>query len=374
MEFTPSLVIALFIALTVPVLFLFILRKFDLHRTAKFGRNILTLAFGIGGFFLAVQVNEGVQRLGWVTYDQVVRFTAPFAEEILKSLILLYLVSRADFNYVVDGALYGFGAGIGFAVIENIQYVTDDRFVNSALLVAILRVFSTNLMHATGSGLIGTALAYHRGEKVKSRSIWIVLGGYLIAIAFHLVFNNMVSSGVLIFIAIAYGVVGAVLIWYIIRRGMSTQREWVSQLGAEDRVSQQETRAVTSIDKVVDMLIKPFQEKFGDEKVPLVRGMLYTQIEIGIKRKLVESTPSPTKKRELEDIIKKLGTDMEALRRQIGTYHMMFVRTVYLDQSFQVWAKIDARIAESSTGQKGGGLFDRATERIKEKSVKKDEA
>ena len=67
MEFTPSLVIALFIALTVPVLFLFILRKFDLHRTAKFGRNILTLAFGIGGFFLAVQVNEGVQRLGWVT-------------------------------------------------------------------------------------------------------------------------------------------------------------------------------------------------------------------------------------------------------------------------------------------------------------------
>ncbi|MBK9207159.1 MAG: PrsW family intramembrane metalloprotease [Anaerolineales bacterium] len=38
--------------------------------------------------------------------------TAPILEEILKSLILIYLVKRAEFNYVVDGAIYGFGAGL----------------------------------------------------------------------------------------------------------------------------------------------------------------------------------------------------------------------------------------------------------------------
>jgi hypothetical protein len=125
---------------------------------------------------------------------------------------------------------------------------------------------------------------------------------------------------------------------------------------------------------VVETLVEPFRERFGDEKVHWVRELLYKQAEIGIKRKLLESTPSPSKRAEIEGIIHTLARDMERLRSQIGMYPMMFVREVYLGQDFQVWEKIQARIAETSTGQKGGGLFNRVNERIKEKSIKKDEA
>ncbi len=364
--------ISLAIAFVIPLLFLWFLRKFDLFQTGQIKMNLAALFWGLAAYTIAAQINPGMVNAGWVTWDQVIRVTAPIVEEILKALILIYLVQRADFNYVVDGALYGFGAGIGFAIIENFEYVTGNPTI--ALSVALARVFSTNLVHATGSGLIGTALAYRRGD--SSWKGWaVVFGGYLVSILIHMLFNTMVSAGAFLAVAIIFGLTGMALIWYVIKRGLNTQKKWVTEkLGMEDRVTKQETKAVTGIEKIVDDLLKPFEESFGSEKVPVVRELLYKQAEIGIKRKLMESTPSPTKRREVEEIVLRLGKEMELLRRQIGMYPMMFVRTVYLGQDAKVWDWINARVTEASTGQKGGGLWDRVNERMQASPPQDDES
>ena len=364
--------IALTIAFVIPLLFLFLLRKFDLFQTGQIKFNFLTLVCGLLAYLAAARINPAMVNAGWVTWDQVIRITAPFIEELLKAIILIYLVQRADFNYVVDGALYGFGAGIGFAIIENFEYVTGHLEI--ALSLALARVFSTNLVHATASGLIGTVLAYRRGD--SSRRGWaIVFGGYAFSIIIHMIFNTMVSAGAFIIVAIIFGVTGMTLIWFVIKRGMNTQKQWVGEkLGSQDRVTKAETKAVTGIEKIVDELLKPFEDRFGNEKVPVVRELLYKQAEIGIKRKLIDSTPSPTKRKEIEDIIQKLGAEMDVLRKKIGVYPMMFVRTVYLDQDVKVWDTINARVAESSTGQKGGGLWDRVNERMQASTPRDDES
>ncbi len=364
--------IALTIAFVIPLLFLYLLRKFDLFQTGQIKFNFATLVCGIVAYEVAAQINPAMVNAGWVTWDQVIRITAPFIEEILKAVILIYLVQRADFNYVVDGALYGFGAGIGFAIIENFEYVTGHPEI--ALSLALARVFSTNLVHATASGLIGTVMAYRRGDS-SWRGWAVVFGGYAFSIVLHMVFNTMVSAGAFIIVAVIFGLTGMTLIWFVIRRGMNTQKQWVGEkLGSQDRVTKAETKAVTGIEKVVDELLKPFEDRFGNEKVPVVRDLLYKQAEIGIKRKLLDSTPSPTKRKEIEDIVLRLGREMELLRKQIGMYPMMFVRTVYLEQSEKVWDSINARVAAASTGQKGGGLWDRATERVKQSLPQDDES
>ncbi|GAB4399556.1 MAG: hypothetical protein OHK003_24000 [Anaerolineales bacterium] len=357
--------LSLIVAVSIPILFLVLLDRFDLFNTGKFRFNVISLMGGLIAYVLAAQINPAVVNMGWASWSQVVRVVAPIVEELLKAVIIIYLVQRADFNYVVDGVLYGFGAGIGFAVIENYEYIT--RGSQGMLFLAIARVFSTNLMHATSSGLIGTALAYHRGNKNKTLGWLVILGGYFIAMLFHGIFNTMVNMNILLVFAIGYGVLGTALIWYVIKNGMSTQKAWVSEtLGDPDRVTKEEVRAVTGIEKIVETLIVPFRERFGDEKVPLVKELMYKQAEMGIKRKLLEATPSPTKRKEVEDIIQGLYKDMEDLRRQIGMYPMMFVREVYLGQDIRLWDRITARIAETSTGQKGGGLWDMATNKIKQ--------
>lgn len=358
------LAISILIALIGPVAFLLLLRRFDLHKTAKFHRNIVTLIFGILAYVLAVWVNRSVADAGLATRDQIIRGVAPFAEEILKSLILIYFVTRADFNYVVDGALYGFGAGIGFALIENIEYVTGRPEL--AMTIAVARVFSTNLVHATGSGLIGTALAYSRGEKRRGRGLFAIFGGYALAILFHALFNTMVNAGTFLVVAIAYGVIGAGLIWYIIKRGLQVQKEWVKEkLGIADRVTREETRVVSNIE-TVNELLKPIEARFGAEKSSLVRSLIYKQAEIGIKRKLIESAPGEARRREIAEIIAELVRDINKLRNEIGTYCMMMVREVYLGSDMQIWGLLNARIAAAGLGQKGGGLWDRVTERLRE--------
>ena len=358
------LAISILIALVGPFLFLILLRKLDLHKTAKFHWNIAALIFGFLAYILAVWVNRSVADAGLATRVQIVRGVAPFAEEILKSLVLIYFVTRADFNYVVDGALYGFGAGIGFALIENIEYVTGRP--DLALTIAVARVFSTNLVHATGSGLIGTALGYSRGEKGRGRGALAILGGYPFAILFHALFNTMVNAGTFLAVAIAYGVIGAGLIWYIIRRGLLVQKEWVKEkLGIADRVTQEETRVVSNIE-TVEELLEPIKARFGAEKSSLVRNLIYKQAEIGIKRKLIDSTPSEARRREIEEIIAELVRDINKLRNEIGSYCMMMVREVYLGSDMQIWSLLNARIAAAGPGQKGGGLWDRVSERLRE--------
>ena len=364
--------ISLGIAFTVPLIFLFIIRRFDLFGTGKYHFNLVTLLGGVIAYLLAAQINPTLVDLGWVSFEQMIRIVAPILEEFLKALILIYLVQRADFNYVVDGAVYGFGAGIGFAIIENYEYVMGH--IEIALTVAIARVFSTNLIHATGSGVIGTALATRRAD--PSWKSWLLIAlGYAFSMSFHMGFNTMVNSGAFLIFAILFGFIGMGLIWYAIRRGMNVQRAWVGEkLSEVDRGTKSETKALTKIEDLQKEILIPVEKQFGSTKAIWVHKMLLKQAEIGIKRKLLDSTPSVVKRKEIEELIEDIIKEVKVLRERIGPYCMMLVRQVYLEQDVRVWESINTRIAQSSTGQKGGGMWDRATERVKTAKSQEDQS
>ncbi len=357
------LILALIVAFTFPVAFLVGLKRFDLYPMSEPLLNVWTLAGGAAAYFLAAQINPWIVNIGWASWSEVTRFVAPVLEEILKSAILIYLISRVDFNYIVDGALYGFGAGVGFAVIENAEYIFAHADV--ALMLALARVFSTNLMHATGSGIIGTALAYTRSGKNRKQSAAIVLGGYGIAIVFHALFNAMVGAGAFLFVAIGYGIIGLAVIWAIIRLGMKIQKNWVAEtLDKAKGVTSQETKVVVHIE-LINEVLKPIERRFKAEKAALARNLIYTQAEIGVKQKLLETTFNEARKEYLKSAIQDLMREMDALRIEIGVYCMIMVREVYIGQEMQVWELLNARIAAAGTRQKGGGLWDMVMERTK---------
>ena len=119
--------IAIIIATIIPLVFLYLIYTRDLYGTGAFRYVIYCFFWGAAAYVLAAYVNTWVEGTGLVTRLQVVRYTAPVAEEILKALILIYLVRRPQFTYFVDGAIYGFAIGIGFAVFENYQYIGGER-------------------------------------------------------------------------------------------------------------------------------------------------------------------------------------------------------------------------------------------------------
>ena len=106
----------------------------------------------------------------------------------------MYFIQRPRFRYIVDGAVYGFAAGIGFAVRENFFYLNGLTTEDAALGLAISRVLSASLMHATASSMVGIAFGRLRRSQGRwaQRAIW-PLSGIIVAIIIHLIYNNAVQ-------------------------------------------------------------------------------------------------------------------------------------------------------------------------------------
>jgi len=357
----------LILAVILPLFFLWLIYRFDIYQTGQFKIIVLSFVWGAIAYNLAALLNPFLANNGILDWDQIVRFSAPVAEEILKGLFLLYLVRRAGFTYSVDGAVYGFAAGIGFAIFENFEYILGHPDVATGL--AVQRVFSTNLIHAAGSATIGVALGIFRLE--RSRIRWgILLLGLFLAIGWHMLFNNMVSRGTFLSVAIGAGLTGALFIYLSIRRGLKQAEQWIrDRLGMEDRVTSGEAAMVNRI-KELDEILLPVVDRFGPETASRVEEFLFIQARIGIKRKTTDDLDEKLR-RAVEAEIEKMREEMDGIRRELGTYVMLFVRGAYPEDVINVWGQMQAKIeasAAASGGQKGGGLWSSLDDRLQSAS------
>ena len=135
--------IAYFIAIAIPIFYVYLVLTLDLFGTTKESIVFISLAWGaIGAFGIAYVLNTAIAEA--IGFSLVVALTAPILEELLKAVVLTYYVRQPSFRYVVDGAIYGFSVGIGFAAIENVSYVMGTT--SPPLTLAVSRVLSTALM------------------------------------------------------------------------------------------------------------------------------------------------------------------------------------------------------------------------------------
>ncbi|MCP5087475.1 MAG: PrsW family intramembrane metalloprotease, partial [Rhodobacteraceae bacterium] len=177
------------IATALPLVVLYLIYRLDLYATGSFQLVMACFVWGIASLAMALFLaNRLTLDWGWVNQQTLTRYVAPVSEELLKALFLIFLVRRAQFTYFVDGAIYGFAVGMGFAIIENALYLSKTPDVS----LAMSRVISTNLMHATATSMVGIALGRARFHRAGGRFLWL-LAGLATAIAIHAGFNNLVT-------------------------------------------------------------------------------------------------------------------------------------------------------------------------------------
>jgi RsiW-degrading membrane proteinase PrsW (M82 family) len=337
-------ILALGIATFIPIIILYLIYTRDLYGTGAFQYVILCFLWGWVAFAIAAFLN------GWLIGDEIVdrltvlRFIAPFEEEILKGLILIYLIRRPHFTYFVDGAIYGFAAGIGFAVIENFDYILGTT--SGALDVAIGRVISTNLIHATGSSVVGIAFGLARFSRGSGRTFR-VLAGLILAIAIHTGFNNLVTrvtSGLLLVYAAVVGVTGVGAIWASIQRGLAEEKAWIEEtLGMSDRVTASEAAVVHRISDV-DEILKPLAMRFGEEKASQIEKFLFIQARLGILRKTLEKLQDESLLEATRQEMAQLQQEMDEARRSVGSMPMMYLRGIFPEDDSPLWSSLEGVI------------------------------
>lgn len=347
-------ILAFLIAAAIPLLSLFGIYKLDLYKTGQFKTVLMCFIAGVGSLTAAVIINRATLGLG-VPRENVIRFSAPIVEEILKGILLLYIVRRPNFTYFVEGAIYGFAVGIGFAIAENFQYISAAG--SSGLSVAISRVISTNLIHATTTAILGMALGWARFKTGLSRSA-ISLTGLLVAMLLHIAFNNLVTrvnSSLLLIYAAACGLGGAGLIAFAIRHGLKEEKAWLEEkLGMADRVTKQEAAVVQRMEKVQDIL-KPLAERFGTQKATQIERFLIIQARLGLLRKSLDKLNDERMKKSIEEQMRKLQTEMDIARRQVGINAMLYLRITLPEDSSPLWGRLEAAIQERTAARPAAG-------------------
>lgn len=340
------MIYSILIAGAVPLVFLYIIKWLNFFETHKPRLIVVAFLWGIVASWLSYQVDHPLVPI--IGRQFLSENVAPFVEEIFKSLILVYLVRRSDHTYFVDAAIYGFAAGIGFAVSENMLYLSRVD-VNTGLIVAIARAFSSTVMHGGSTALVGIAIGgFPLGRRLHP--LVALLSGWAIAVAYHMAYNRVTFTNfgsLSLFVVCAMGFAGPLLVVAAIFWGLRRERRKLRRsLGMQAGVSKGEARLVQHIDDLDDLLA-PVEQRFGVDKRNQVAGVLLLGAQLGLKQDLMRKTRDPELRAEFAAQVTVMKRDMRRQRRMIGMYVMSYVRSIVPRTQWSLWARVDQALAHS---------------------------
>jgi len=178
------------IIISIPPVFIFLaaLVFLDSYKLVKLKSVLKGILIGCVVALIAWGVNRWL-FLSRLDLDRIVysRYGAPIVEEVLKGLYILYLINKKKIGFMVDGAIYGFAVGAGFACIENIYYLQSPESTN--LFFLIIRGFGTAVMHGGTTCMLAIILK-NLSERYHRKATIYFVPGLIAAIVIHSYFNH----------------------------------------------------------------------------------------------------------------------------------------------------------------------------------------
>jgi RsiW-degrading membrane proteinase PrsW (M82 family) len=165
--------------------------------------------------------------LGFSSYS---RYVAPWVEEALKGVMIVWLFLRNRVGYKIDAALSGLAVGAGFAVVENCIYLAQVPLISPGIW--LVRGAGTAVMHSGTLAIMATLAHQFNGHDLLVRQgEWkfhplAFIPGYLAAVVLHMAFNQFPARPLLPMVAtIVFVPVAVILVFRIGMRQASDQLE-----------------------------------------------------------------------------------------------------------------------------------------------------
>lgn len=340
--------LAYLIAIAVPIVVVYVIYALDLFGTGKGSTIEVCLLWGAtAAVGMAYLINQtAVHAFGYFTTTTL---TAPIAEELLKGLILFYFIQRPRFRYFVDGAVYGFAAGTGFAISENIFYILIDSD-GEVLTLVVKRVLSSSLMHAFASAILGIMLGLTR-RTTGIRRIGLPLGGIGLAISIHAIYNNIVvrlEGADLLLVGFGIGIGGSLIIASLISFGLAAEkRRFEETLGLGVGITGAERRAVQGLGgQEVEKILEELKAYFGERKAHLIRELLIKQANLGILRNNLITQTSDHLHKVWENEAADLQRQINRIRSDLGVYVMLLLRSFLPEDATLQWETLNRKVTQ----------------------------
>ncbi|MFH1680903.1 MAG: PrsW family glutamic-type intramembrane protease [Candidatus Eisenbacteria bacterium] len=277
---TADLLLRTGIAVLPVAAFLAVLLLLDSYKLVRLGSVLRTVLVGAGVAALCLVSNRLLlEALGWqpIHYS---RYGAPIVEEALKGAYVVFLVRRKKVGFMVDAAIYGFAVGTGFAIAENLVYVSALAGTNP--IVWILRGFGTAIMHGGTTALVGVFL---KGgvERHGSEGLRAVLPALGAAIVFHSLFNHFLLSPVLSAVILLIGL--PLVTVAVFRRSEESLREWLGVGFDTDAQLLEMINTGNISESRIGRYLMALQDRFPGEVLADMLCLIRVQVELAIRAK-----------------------------------------------------------------------------------------
>ena len=200
MNINPELIILYTTAFLPPIIYAIWIRNTERYQRNSWkaiavcflwGATIAIIAALILEIFLDAQINITFKQ-GSIRQMIAIIFIAPFAEELVKPLILGAKTVRSRLTELEDGLIYGAVAGLGFSATENLFYGTG--FLREGLVyffvLMTIRSIGGCLLHASATAITG----YGYGKALLRKTSKLrVIPYFIIAMIMHAAYNFSVS-------------------------------------------------------------------------------------------------------------------------------------------------------------------------------------
>jgi RsiW-degrading membrane proteinase PrsW (M82 family) len=261
------------------LLFLGALIYLDSYKLVRRRWILLTLALGgvvAGACYLVNAQLIGRFPFGPVAYS---RYAAPWIEESVKALFLLYLIRTQRIGFLVDAAIYGFAIGTGFAVVENAYYLK--ALPDVSMTVWLIRGCGTAIMHGGATAIFGITC---RALTERGIHAFVAgLPGIAIACVIHSVFNHFFLSPVLSALLMMLGL--PPLLLAVFGRSERSLEGWLNVgFDADTELLELIDSGELSRSKV-GLYLNSLKEKFRGEVVADMLCYLKLHVELSLRAK-----------------------------------------------------------------------------------------
>jgi RsiW-degrading membrane proteinase PrsW (M82 family) len=295
------------------LLFLACLFLLDRFRLVEVKTLLLCLVWGILSVLIILLFNTLISNWIEIDFQIQTRYVAPVVEELIKGVVILYLLRKKRIGFLVDAVIYGFATGAGFALMENVLYlftIGSDATAGTW----IVRGIGTAIMHGGCTGLLAliSITAITRDHQAVPATAY----GLVLAVILHSGFNHFVLPPLIqtLVILTVFPTI-FILLLILINKNLSgwLEIEFSSEVEILSMIRKgalKETRA--------GRYLLSIRERFSHETVVDLYCYLNLYLELSIKAKrnlmLKENGIKPPYEADLSDKL----NELRHIRKRIG--------------------------------------------------------
>lgn len=319
-------------ALLPTLIFLTGLNFFDSYKLVRFRSILTTIFYGGLSALICYYINNFLLDTFNISLSDYSKFYAPLIEEIAKAVLLIILIQRKKIGFLVDACIFGFASGCGFALIENIYYLTQLK--DASLFLWIIRGTGTAVMHCASIAIMGIIILFIQ-EKTGKESFLFIIPGFLFAFGLHSFYNSFIISPVLLTVILILFL--PALLYFIFLYSEKKLQTWMELGFSSDMEILKLMMSGDFSNSRIGKYIKSIKERFSGEIITDMLCLIRLYAELSIKAKGILLLKEAGMEIATDPQIKNKIEEIKYLENSIGKTGMRALIPILKKDSKSVW-------------------------------------